>query len=502
VGNNVWDPQKGRWVDTDTGNEYINGVWTNPQGGTYNPQTGQWSPTAASSTRRTGGDDGYYAQGAQLGAQQGQIAARQGVVQAGYGALQAGYATNAAQQGALGARMGTLGAQRGVLQAQQGTFGPAAAVISANQGVNAAQGALINANRSYMQQRVGENQLQSGEFEAGLAAKNNVADQAAVAQARRFYAVKDARARSFGMAPEAEVSVPVGFKGRLGIGLRAAPTTQAEDVERTNKENQTRRGFKLEGAQLAVQLAGTNVDAARLKAAEVGLTLDQAQLVVQQAQNAAGFAGNAEDVANVGVSRARLNEDQAQLGVRAAGLREDEASIASNQADLNARIASRAPFPGAEKWTDPFTGRSEWMTPSEVDQRKYQYELDLSHDRIPDQFELASARSRGGPLGEAANGGLGTGGPRDEYSGFSAQQLLNMYVPTDAYRLPFGGNENMANPVEEALVRLLLRNKTATTEEMARRQARVFIDTEMNQRAAAAARANRPGGEGEGEKNR
>jgi len=92
-------------------------------------------------------------------------------------------------------------------------------------------------------------------------------------------------------------------------------------------------------------MAGINVDLARQEAAKVGLSLEEAGLLVDEARRAAGEAGLADQYANLGVERARYDVTGANL----------------------------PPAAGMEQWTDPYTGRSEWVTPYEADRRNAEY---------------------------------------------------------------------------------------------------------------------------------
>lgn len=390
-------------------------------------------------------DPAYNAATNQFGAQQNAIDARQGVI--------------TATRGVQPFTMATLNANRGVLGARQQTFGPQQGVINANRGVQGAQGVQIQGQRGLIGQQQNEVATQRGEYEAQVNAQNNVPDQQAVATFKRYQAAKDSRNRALGITPDQEIDVPVGFTGALGPGVRARATTQAEDVARTNKESQTRRGFDLESAKLAVQLMGSDVDQARLVAAQAGLTLDEAQLGVQQAENAAGYA--------------RLDESQAGIGVDNARLNSEEASLGSTQADLDARMANRPPFPGAEKYTDPYTGQSSWMTPSEADNLKYQYENDLTNLRIPSQYNTSQNRQQYNTAQDAQGSALAP---------YSTEQLLSQYNAIS----PPGAKVTPQMIKAELARRLMLKGYPVAVAESAAQQ---LIDAEMQKRRDDAAEA-------------
>lgn len=349
----------------------------------------------------------YNAQNAQLGATQNALNARYGV--------------NAAQNSVFPYSYATLAANRGVLNAQQGTFGPQQGVIDANRGVVGAQSNYITGQRGYIGQQQQENNLQRGEFNAEQSALNNTPDQAAVATFRRYQAVKDARDRALGIAPAQEIYAPAGslsLNGSVAPGVRVKATTQAEDVARANNIAQTQRGFDLKQAQLAVSLMGTDVDAARNKAAEAGLTLSQAQMLVAQAENQAGYAKLDESGANLGVA-------QAQNAANLAGLD-------ASQADINVRSASMPPFPGAERWVDPNTGQPSWVTPNEKDylsldaSRKIREQV--TANEIPTQYAISQERNQYATQQEAGGSLLAP---------YSIDQLLNMYQKPNDYFAPW-----------------------------------------------------------------
>ncbi len=452
---NRWDGTK--WVDDETGNQFIDGVWHSPQGTVYSG--GKWiSPNNQSPL--------YAAQTAQFGAQQQQISSKQGTLQ-----------SQLNQQPYMQA---SLNAKRGVLGAQAATLGPKSAVIGANAGVIGAQGAQLAGTRGLIGQQQQETATRRGEFEQEQAAKYNVKDQAAVATAQRYRAAEDARNRTLGILPSAEINAPPGTVNLgedLAPGVRAKLTTQFEDVSTKNQANQQRRGFDLETAKLAVQLMGTDVDQARLVAAQAGLTLDQAQLAVEQAQNTAGFAG--------------ADEDQAALATRAASLDEAGVDLQASQADLNARLAGRAPFAGAVSYTDPATGQSSWMTPSEADNLNYQHQLELGTSRVTSDYAAKINRDNIGAL-LTGTGGFNQDQAQPPLSAFSEGALANMYKNPQYYvaRGIGGFNSQGAAAFEDALVKALAAklkgaNKTFTSEQ-ALSAAQQYLDLEMTTRKQAA----------------
>ncbi len=486
MANNVWDGTK--WVDQDTGNEFVDGVWHSPQGTVF--ANGQWiNPQNGSSL--------YGAQTAQLGANQNQINAKYNTVGAQQTQLGYGYATNQAQQAQLPYSAATMQARLGAQYAQQGTFGPRAQVIGANQQVNQAQQAQLGGQRGLIGQQQADVASQRSEFEAANAARTNVKDQAAVATAQRYRAAEDARNRTFGITPSAEINAPPGtvdLGQDIAPGVRAKLTTQFEDVSQSNQVNAARRSSDLQQAKLAVDLMGTNVDQARLEASKAGITLEQAQLLVSQAENAAGIAGSQEDIAGLGVKRAQLAEGRAGLDTRQAGLAEDIAGLESSQADLNTRIAGRAPFAGAVSYTDPATGQSSWMTPSEADNLNYQHDLELGTERVPQAYSANVNRDN---ITATLNGtgGFNQSQAQPTLSAFSEGALANMYKNPTYYAAqgiaPWNAKGTAAFEaaiLQTLAAKLKAANKTYTNEQ-AQSAAQQYLDLELTTRAAT-----RPGG--------
>ncbi len=382
---NVW--RNGRWEDdSGTGNVLIGGApgpngtwaggaWQNPQGQSF--INNQWvSP--------------YQAQSNVANAQQASLSSRYNVNQAQQNVMPYSYATLGAQRAVMPYRQATLNASRGVLAARQGTMPAQQGVLAARQGVLGAQGQQNAAQRGYIGQQQGEVEQRAGEFGAEQAALGNVQDQTAVATAQRYRAAKDARDRTLGITPSVEVNTAPGtvkLGEDIAPGVRAKLTTQFEDVQKANTVAQAKRGFELDRARLAVQMMGQNVDDARLIAEQAGLTLEQAQLLVTQAEYNQQGARLGEDQAGLGVDYAKLDEAEANLGVEGARLASDRYGLNVNQAQLDESLTNRAPFEGAEQYTDPYTGQKSWMTPAQADQRQFEYETQRSRERIPTNYQ-------------------------------------------------------------------------------------------------------------------
>ncbi len=89
-----------------------------------------------------------------------------------------------------------------------------------------------------------------------------------------------------------------------------------------------------------------------------------------------------------------MGEQEAGLGVEAARYAEDAAGLDVTEATLNARLADRALFQGAERYTDPFTGAQSWMTPNEADERQFAYQTQLNRQRIPTNYATSTQQQQ------------------------------------------------------------------------------------------------------------
>lgn len=386
---NVWNPQTGRWEDPATGNYLVGGqgmpdgtwqggTWTNPNGGTLGAD-GRWSdqqtaPMGAPNPQQ----QQFQAQGQLNSAQQNQITANQGVVNA----QQAVVPLSQAQ---INAQRGQAQAQTGVLQAQAGTFGPQQAVIDAKGNVINQQSAYTQAQQGYIGQEQQANTARIGDANAIVQARGNTADQIAVGQYNQSVADISDRYANAGVSQPVRVATASNQGGPLAPGVIGDVRTQQARVTEAANDRETQRGLQLQGAQLAVQLVGTNVQSAEQAAARVGLTLDQAQLMVQRAENTKGYADVAAQVAGINVNQGNLGVTQARIGAEQAG-------IGVQQADYNLKTTQMPPFAGAQQIIDPNTGMvTGWGTPAQADQAKTQYQTNLRQQANAQQLRQSGA---------------------------------------------------------------------------------------------------------------
>lgn len=461
---NVFNPQTGRWEDPSTGNylaggqgnadgTWSGGTWTNPNGGTLGAN-GQWSDAPQTAPIGAPGmlspqQQQYNAQGQVYGAQQNQINANQGVVNAqgqlvplsqaqinaNQGVVNAQQATIPLSQAQINAQRGSNAAQGNVLQAQQGTFGPQQAVINANGQVINAQSAYTQAQQGYIGQEQQANTARIGDANAIVQARGNTADQIAVARYNQEQNDLSGRYSAGGISAPIRVATSDNRAGPLAPGVIGDVRTQEQRVTQTANDRETQRGLQLTGAQLAVQLIGTNVDQAREAAARVGLTLDQAQLVVQQAQNAKGYADlNTSNAginvqqgelgvkqAQIGASQAGVNYNQGQLGVTQAQNAANQAGIGVQQAGLDLNLSKQPPFAGAQPLIDVNTGmQTGWGTPAQADAATAQYRQNVQKAANQQQLQqsgVLGGLSQGELMSMLGNGVLSDDAVRDELVG-------------------------------------------------------------------------------------
>ena len=287
--------------------------------------------------------------------------------------INAQMAANTAQTNALGADRGVINAQAAtiapqnrqidaagnVLNARAGTIAPQRNVIGAQGRVIDAQEAQTQGQRGFIGQQQGANQARTTEEQGIQAAAANYADKNAIAQTLN---ARDNEAYKFtmaGLAQPREVETASGAdEAGLPVGTRAKLETQEQILTRVAGANERLRSLALEGAQLAVQLLGTDVAAAQQEAARAGLTLDEAQLLVQQAQITEGQAGLDVDRSQIGVQEARNAAGLMDIEARGAGLEAGRAGLLEKQAGMTSK-------PGMAVYQDPFDGSSKEVTPAE-----------------------------------------------------------------------------------------------------------------------------------------
>ncbi|MGD9885857.1 MAG: hypothetical protein AB7U95_37755, partial [Reyranella sp.] len=141
----------------------------------------------------------------------------------------------------------------------------------------------------------------------------------------------------------------------------------------------------------------TNVDEARNIAARAGLTLDEAQLLVDRAQIDAARAGLTLDQYQLKITQAQNAADVAGLGV-------DTANLGVRQAQLREEELGLPPRAGMQLYTDPVSGVSEWVSPAEADMRNTMYQNRGLLTKDPATGELVPAE-----LGALSDSQLATG---------------------------------------------------------------------------------------------
>lgn len=299
----------------------------------------------------------YSANRALIGARSSNLDAQGRTIDANGNVVNAREATLPYQQGVLDARTG-------VANAVSGTFAPTRAVINAEGNVISAQGKVTEGTRGYIGQQQQANKARMGETLGIQAAAANVTDKANVARTTRDRSARDYIFDMGGIERPNEIDVPEGQEGNvLPLGVRAKIKTQEEILTGKAKDSEAIRALQLDDAKLIVQLLGTDVEAAQQAAARAGLTLKEAQLLVDEAQNNATRAGIALDQSEMGVSRAQIGADRAKLD-------ESRTGIGVSRAQLGVDGAEMAPRSGLVIDVDPFTGDSEWVTPAEATIRK------------------------------------------------------------------------------------------------------------------------------------
>ena len=381
--------------------------------------------------------------------------------------INAQMAANTAQTTALGADRGVINAQAAtigpqnrqldasgnVLNARAGTIAPQRDVIAAQGNVVNAQTAQTQGQRGFIGQQQGANTARTTEEQGVQAAARNTADQAAIAQAQNSRDNEDYKYALAGLSRPREIQTAEGDDVQgLPPGVRGKLETQEQILTRVAGANERLRALALEGAQLAVQLLGTDVAAAQQAAARAGLTLDEAQLLVQQAQITEGQAGLDVDRSQIGVQEARNTAGLADIDARGAGLEAGRAGLLEKQAGQTSKpgmTVYQNPFdgsskevtpaekarldalddqqieaqnPGLKAWTDPQTGNRELVTPDEYNRRQADYERDFGISRQKTRYgpDQLGAFSNDYILTLIANGEI----PRDALSMNGARQIL------------------------------------------------------------------------------
>ncbi len=295
-----------------------------------------------------------------------------------------------AQQNQTQAKNQYLDMKAKVLDAKTGTMPLQNNVLQAKWGVNFAQSQQNQMQKGYLQQEQGNQQLKAGELQAIYAASKNTPDLLNAGEAQNAYASENRRDSAMGVSAPAEVNLPSEYNGPRQAGIRPKIMTQEQRLAEKAGYEDPIRNQQLQIAQTIVQLQGTDVRAAELAAAKAGLTLDQANQLVSQAELGSEYAG--------------IVENRAGLGVQEAG---------------------QPPFAGAVKWTDPATGAGRWVTPQQYDQLQAQYQENVQ------QPYATSVRNQGSNLAGLSDAQLANTLPDDanyfqQYQVF--QELIRRYT--------------------------------------------------------------------------
>ncbi len=313
--------------------------------------------------QRQAAQAGIDARGGVATAQQAQINANSGVTTAQQNQLpykQAVYDATGKQ----------IVAQGSVLDAQAAALGPKAAQIGAQGQVIDAQGAQTTAQRAAIQQNQQADTQRLAEQQSIQAAAKNTADQVAVARAQNERNNEAYKYTAAGLAQPIEVNTANGAdQAGLAPGTVAKLQTQ-EQLKTTEASNAEKlRSIQLDQAQQIVNLAATDTAAAQQAAARVGLTVDQANLLVEQAQNGAARAGLDVSTASNNANQAGLAVDAANIAASRAGNDVQQANLAvynAATAEQQAKVPPAGVPAGYQIVTDPFTGASQYMSAADA----------------------------------------------------------------------------------------------------------------------------------------
>jgi hypothetical protein len=300
-----------------------------------------------------------------------------------------------AQLGALGTDANLIDARRRANTARLGTIGAQAGLIPIQRSINTANAGVIGAETAQLQGTrglIGLQQQQLGQQQADTSlirsARDNVADKSAVAQAGLAQNVEDSRLYGrLGVEAPVSVDVPAGQTGALGLGTRASIRTHEEIVRGQVADREADRAATLKGAQLALQMSGTNVTEAELMARRLGLTLADAKLMVDQAQTREAMAG-------VDVSNAQLDTSQKDLELQRMGINLNATKLFGQATALDINDMKAPGDQGYELYTDPVTRERSWKTPAEADVLQHDYEVGLTRQRLPETIQLARERDQ------------------------------------------------------------------------------------------------------------
>lgn len=325
-----------------------------------------------------------------------------------------------AQQGQIQSRNAALDMRARVLDLKGQTQPYQQAVYDARGQVIQGQSQQNQMQKGYLQQ-VGQNEkTRLGELEGIYGASQNAPDIINAGEASNAYAAENRRDSAMGVSAPAEVNLPPGYNGPRVAGVRPKIMTQEQRLAEKAGYEDPIRNQQLSIAKNIVDLQRTDVDAAQLASTKAGLSLDEANNLVSQAQ-----------------------------------LESDYAGIISSRRDVEAQQAGEAPFPGAVRYTDPQTGQGSWVTPQQQDQLQVQYNENVA-----------------GPYRTQVQG------QGNQYAGLSDSQLLNTIPPS----IKSAANAQLyTQPVRDTLIQRYMQQ--GRTYEQAVTKADALIQEEFDSRS-------------------
>lgn len=250
----------------------------------------------------------------------------------GYG--QTNTAIQQAQQQQLAAKQALLNSSRATLDARAQTMPLRAASNAARGAVLSAQEQQNQMTRGVTQQEMANNQTRLGELQGIYGASQNAPDLLNTAETTNRYRAEDRRASAMGVAPEAEINLPPGYNGPRVAGIRPKIMSQEDRLREKAGFEDPIRNQQLQLAKDAVTLQSSDVRKAELAASRAGLTLEQANQMVNEAELAQSYS-----------------------------------QLFENQSNLDVVSATQPPFPGAVR--SSITGN--WLSPEDRDKEQIQY---------------------------------------------------------------------------------------------------------------------------------
>lgn len=247
-----------------------------------------------------------------------------------------------AQNNQIAARNNSLDLRAKVLDLKGANQPLQQAVYDAKGNLIQAQQQQTQAQTGYYQQQQQNEQARQQELEGISAASQNAPDLINAANAQDAYNSENRRDSQMGVAAPAEINLPPGYNGPRQAGIRPKIMTQEQRLNEKAGYEDPIRNNKLQIAQTIVSLQGQDVRRAELLASQAGLSLDEANQLVNQAQ-----------------------------------LQEDYSSIASSRTDLEAQQANIPPEPGMIKTKPEWGVGDKWVTTQEADQLQTQYQQNV-----------------------------------------------------------------------------------------------------------------------------